>query len=146
MKLIGLYKLFVGTESEFLDKYPIETQDIAQRFWNSLNSSCLFFVMFLLAVSTLLCAFYFTAYNEMPGRHYKRNHWIGFYIGTLLVSFFGTAVLGYLLNNTSLNGSSSLIWDIAFGNLVFSILIYGVLSCIWFMFLPTNAYRLIGNK
>lgn len=146
MKLICLYKLFVGTESKFLDKYPPETQDIAQSFWNSLNSSCLFFVIFLLGVSILFCAFYFTAYNEMPGRHYKRVHWIGFYIGTLLVSFFGTAELGYLLNNTSLNGSASLIWDIAFGNLVYSFFIYGVLSCIWFLFLPTNAYRLIGNK
>lgn len=146
MKLISFYKYFVGTESQFLDKYPPETQDIAQSFWNGLNDSCLFLILYFVLVSTILCISYFTWYNEMPGRHYKRSHWFGFYIATLLISFFGTALIGYLLNKTSLNGSAYLIWRIALGNLVYSFLLYGFLSLGWFWKLPTNAYRLIGKK
>jgi hypothetical protein len=147
MKLISFYRPFVGTEAKFLDNYTSEeTQEIAQKFWNSLNSSCLFFILVLVGVSLLLCISYFTWYNEMPGRHYKPSHWFGFYIVTVLVSFFGTAALGYLLNKTSLDGSAFLIWEIAFGNLIYSILLYGLFSCFWFLWLPTNAYRLIGKK
>ena len=146
MKLIGLYKPFVGTEAKFLDNYPPETQDIAQKFWNNLNDSCLFLILFFILVSIILCVYYFTFYNEKPGRHYKPSHWGGFYIATLVFSFIGTAVLGYLLNNTSLNDSSYLIWEIALGNLLYSFLLYGVLSFVWFWKLPTNAYRPIGKK
>lgn len=146
MKLLDLYKPFVESESKFLDQYPQETQDIAQNFWNSLNSNCIFFVAFLLGTSILLCAFYFTVWNELPGRHYRRSHWICSYIITVLISFFGTVALGYLLCNTSLNGTAALIWDIALANLVYSFFIFGFLSVVWWLWLPTNAYRLIGNK
>ena len=146
MKLISIYRLFVGTETKFLDRYPKDTQDIAQTFWNDLNSACLFFLILLFGVSILFCAFYFTAWNNMPRRHYRPSHWIGAYIITFLVVFFCTVALGYMLTNTSLNGSASLIWDIAFGNAVYSFIIFGLLSIAWFLWLPTNAYRLIGKK
>lgn len=146
MKLISIYRFFVGKETQFLDGYPKETQDIAQTFWNELNSACMFFLIYLFGVSILFCAFYFTAWNEMPGRHYRPSHWICAYAITLLVVFFGTAALGYMRTNTSLNGSASLIWDIALGNVVYSFFIFGLLSIVWFLWLPTNAYRLIGKK
>lgn len=146
MKLIDLYKPFIGTESKFLDKYSQETQDIAQNFWNGLSSSCIFFVVSLLFLSVFVCVYYFTAYNNIPGRHYKRSHWVGAYVVSVLLTFFVTVALGYMLNNTALNGSGYLIWYIAFGNLIYSVIIFGILSCIWFLWLPTNAYRLIGKN
>ncbi len=146
MKLIGFYKLFVGTETKFVDSVPEGSQDLAENFWASLNSSCLFFILFLVIMSVCLCVYYFTVYNEQPGRHYRRTHWIGSYIGTVVFMFFGTAGLGFLLTKTTVNGSKSLIWDIAAGNAVYSILIFGVLSVIWWLWLPTNAYRLIGKR
>lgn len=145
MKLIGVYKLFVGTESKFIDSVNEGSQDLAESFWASLNSSCLFFVLFLVVISVCLCIYYFTAYNEQPGRHYRRTHWVGFYIGTVVFMFLGTAGLGYILTNPTVKGSESLIWDIALGNAVYSIAIFGVLSFIWWLFaLPTNAY--IGTR
>ena len=145
MKLISIYKPFVGKEPNFVDSFPQDTQDLAEHFWASLNSSCLFFVLFLVVISVCLCIYYFTAYNEQPGRHYRRTHWVGFYIGTVVFMFLGTAVLGYILTNPTVKGFESLIWDIALGNAVYSIAIFGVLSFIWWLFaLPTNAY--IGTR
>ena len=145
MKLISIYKPFVGKEPKFVDSFPQDTQDLAVHFWASLNSSCLFFVLFLVVISVCLCIYYFTAYNEQPGRHYRRTHWVGFYIGTVVFMFLGTAVLGYILTNPTVKGFESLIWDIALGNAVYSIAIFGVLSFIWWLFaLPTNAY--IGTR
>lgn len=146
MKLIGIYKWFVGTESKFVDSVAEGSQDLATSYWDSLNSACLFFILFLVVISIILCVYYFTAYNEQPHRHYRRTHWIGFYIGTVLFEFVGTAFLGYLLTKPTVKGSGFLIWEIAVGNAVYSIIIFGVLSVIWWLFLPTNAYRLIGNR
>lgn len=146
MKLINLYKPFIGTKSKFLDKYPEDSQDIADQFWNSINDSCLFFILFLIAVSIGLCIFYFWIYNEVPGRHYKRTHWLCIYLITVLLAFFGTAALGYVLTNPSLNSSSLLLWKIAFGNLLYSIAIFGLFSCIWWLFLPTNAYNPLRKR
>lgn len=146
MKLISFYKFFVGTESKFVDSVNVGSQDLAENYWSSLNSSCLFFILFLVIMSICLCAYYFTAYNEQPGRHYRRTHWIGFYIGTVLFIFLGTVGLGYLLTNPTVKGSASLIWDIAVGNAVYSIIIFGVLSVAWWLWFPTNAYRLIGKR
>lgn len=146
MKLISFYKFFVGTESKFVDSVTQGSQDLAERYWASLNSACLFFILFLVVMSIILCVYYFTAYNEQPRRHYRRTHWIGFYIGTVVFIFLGTAALGFLLTKPTVTGSKSLIWDIAAGNAVYSILIFGVLSVVWWLWLPTNAYRLIGKR
>ena len=146
MKLIDLYNPFVGTEGKFIDQYPPETQDLAQNFWIGLNATCPIFILVLFGVSIVLCVGYYTVWNELPGRHYRRSHWLGAYIITLLVTFFGTAAVGYAFNNTSLNGSASLIWDISIGNFIYSIVLYGLLSLGWSKWGPTNAYRLIGKK
>ena len=145
MKLISVYKPFVGTESKFIESVLPGSQDIAEKFWASLNSSSLFFILFLVVMSVCLCIYYFTVYNEQPGRHYRRTHWIGFYLGTVVFIFIGTAGLGYILTKPTVKGFGLLIWEIAVGNAVYSVIIFGVLSVIWWLFLPTNAYRLIGK-
>lgn len=146
MKLIDLYKPFVGTESKFLDSVPQGSQDIAESYWDSLNSACLFIVIFLLLASIGSCVSYFTWYNDIPGRHYKRTHWWGFFIFNAVFSVLGTAALGYILTSPTVKGSSWLIWDIALGNCIYAVAIFVILSVIWWLFLPTNAYRLIGNR
>lgn len=144
MKLISVYKPFVGTESKFIDSVNEGSQDLAESFWANLNSSCLWFLLFL-GVSVLICIYYYTEYNEKPHRHYRRTHWVGFYIGTVVFMFLGTAGLGYILTKPSVKGSESLIWDIALGNAVYSIIIFGLLSFFWWLLaLPTNAY--IGTR
>ena len=146
MKLIKTYKFFVGSETKFVDSVPEGSKDIAENYWASLDNACLFFLIFLAVVSIGVCAWYFTGYNELPGRHYRRSHWIGHYIGAAIISLLGTAALGYILTNPTVKGSGWLIWDIAFGNFIYAIIIFGVLSVIWWLFLPTNAYRLIGKR
>ena len=146
MELLDLYKPFLGSQSKFLDKYPTDSEEIAENFWRSLDDACTFFVPFLLLVSIGLCIIYFYPYNNLPGRHYKRTHWVAFYIITVLVAFLGTVILGYLRTNPSLNGSDNLIWKIAFGNLIYSIIIFGLFSCLIWLFGSTNTYNPLRKK
>lgn len=147
MRFIKAYKPFVDTKSQFMDKFDSEdTKKLAENCYNSLDSGSLYIFIFMLVVTIGLCIFYFTAYNNWPGRHYKRWHWIVFYIATVIASFFGSALIGWIIAKPAVAGYMSLVWDISFGNLLYSLFGFGILSVIWWLFLPTNAYRLIGNK
>lgn len=143
MKQIGIYEPFVGSETQFIDSVPEGSREIAQSYWFSLNSVCLYFIIAGLVITIGLCVYYFTAYNKIPGRHYKPIYWAGFYIGTILLTFIVTLVLGFILTKTTLNGTSTLVWNIAMGNAVYSFVLFGLLSVIWWLCLPTNAYRLL---
>ena len=145
MRYIEAYRPFTGSEAKFLDRVPEGSQEIAENYWLSLDSKCLSFLIILIAITIIGCVSYFTVYNEQPGRHYRITHWLCFYIGTIIIVLLGTAGLGYWFCPPTINGSGELIWDIAIGNLVYSTIIFGLLSIFWWLFLPTNAYRIINK-
>lgn len=139
--LIKLYKQFTGTESEFLGNLNEATREAGDIYWRNLDKSCSAFLILMLAISIGICICYFTIYNKFPGRHYRPTHWAGFYILSALLALVGTWWLGWLLANPTVKGAGWLLFDISLGNLCYSILIFGILSVIWWLFLPTNAYR-----
>lgn len=144
--LIKLYEWIVKTESNFLDNLDESTIDAGDTYWKNLDKSCLVFLMFMVVISIVMCIGYFTTYNKMPGRHYRPTHWLVFYIATILTSSIGTGLIGYFLAKPTIKGSGWLLFDIAVGNLLYSFLIFGALSIIWWLFLPTNAYRLLKKR
>ena len=145
MRYIEAYRPFTGSETKFLDRVPEGSQEIAENYWLSLDSKCLSFLIILIAITIIGCVSYFTVYNEQPGLLYRITHWLCFYIGTIIIVLLGTAGLGYWFCPPTINGSGELIWDIAIGNLVYSTIIFGLLSIFWWLFLPTNAYRIINK-
>lgn len=144
--LIKAYKWIVGTESKFTDSLEPSTREAGEMYWNTLDKSCLALLLYMAVLSIGMCILYFTYYNTIPGRHYRRTHWIGFYLIMAILSALGTGLLGYIMATPTVKGSGWLIFDIAVGNLLYSILAFGILSVIWWMFLPTNAYRLIKKR
>ncbi len=144
--LIKLYKPFVGTESKFTDALEESTKEAGEIYWRNLDKSCLAFLLLMLVVSIGICICYFTIYNKYPGRHYRLTHWGGFYILSALTAFLGTWGLGWLLAKPTVQGAGWLLLDISLGNLCYTIIIYGILSVIWWLFLPTNAYRPIKKR
>ena len=147
MGLIKFYHPFVGKQSEFEDKFSEDTMEYATAYWNQLDEKCIILVILLAVISLGSCIAYFTVYNNMPGRHYKKTHWLMFY---LLQSVVGCGALSYLvaylIAKPTLDGAGMLIFNIALGNMIYSIFSFGILSVIWWIALPTNAYRLIGKK
>ena len=145
MEISDYYGFFVGPETKFVDNVPGGSKEIAENFWASLNSTCGIFFGWFLICSILGCIIYFTIYNNLPGRHYKITHWFGAYMITCLIAFLGSAVWGYLFTNPSVTGSEWLIWRIAFGNLIYSVFAFLVISFVWWLLFPTNAYRPINR-
>lgn len=144
--MIEIYKPLAGTLAKFQETLPNETKDIAQTFWKDLDNACLFFVI-LCAISSIgFCIYYFTIYNNKPGRHYKISHWAAFWLISIIATLILTGVIGLLMTNHGIQGSVMLIWKVAFLNAVYSLLIYLGLSLVWWGVLPTNAYRPFGNK
>lgn len=147
MRFIKAYKPFVDTKSQFMDKFDSEeTKELAEQCYNSIDAGSFYIFIFMVVITIVLCVFYFTLYNNLPGRHYRRWHWAVFYIISVLTSFFGSSLIGWIIAKPAVSGYMSLVWDISLGNLVYSFLGFIVLSVVWWLFLPTNAYRLIGNK
>lgn len=147
MGLLKFYQPFVGKLAEFEDKFDEDTVEYATAYWNQLDQKCIIFVIMLAFISIGSCIAYFTVYNNMPGRHYKKTHWIMFY---LLQSILGCGLLTYavafLIATPEIQGTGMLVFNIALGNFVYSLFSFGLLSVIWWLWLPTNAYRWIGNK
>ena len=147
MGLIKFYHPFVGKQSEFEDKFSEDTMEYATAYWNQLDEKCIIFVILLAVISLGSCIVYFTVYNNMPGRHYKNTHWLMFYLLQAVVGCGAfTYLVAYLIATPTLDGSGMLIFKLALGNMLYSIFSFGILSVIWWIALPTNAYRLIGKK
>lgn len=146
MGLIKLYEPFVGNLAKLQDKFDEDSIDLATNYWNQLDEKCIIFVIMLAVISLGSCIAYFTVYNNMPGRHYQRMHWAMFFLLQAVAGCGFTYLVAYLFAKPTLDGTGMLIFNIALGNMVYSIFSFGILSVIWWIFLPTNAYRWIGNK
>lgn len=135
-----IYKLFTGSKTKFEDKVGTA---VADAFWPKLDTVCIFSIIILLFVSIGFCIYYFTEYNNQPGRHYHPKHWCGFYLGTTVMTFILTVAIGYLLAKPT-HEATKLIWMTGLGNFVYSILLFGLVSCLWWLCKwPTNAYKLM---
>ena len=96
------------------------------------------------AIGIALAVFYYTAYNEMPGRHYTVKHWTIWAIISFVLTLVVTAVIEYVFIKTNLkSGISSLYWLCAINNALYSLIFYFVTSLVWCNFLPTNAYKFL---
>ena len=144
--LIKMYKFIVGTESKFTDALDASTQEAGEEYWHTLDKACLVLFLAMLIITIGLCVLYFTYYNNRPGRHYRVSHWVRFYVGAITASFVSTWLLSYILATPTVKGAEWLVFDIAIGNLEYSIILFLFMSIIWWRYLPTNAYRVIKRK
>lgn len=144
MKVLKLYSWIAGTLSDFTrphrDNESLYKQ--ATSFWTSLDNNSILIFLICMALGLLFSAYYYTSYNNQPGRHYTLWHWIGFLIVTFLVTFLLTLGVEYLLVKPTINGAWNLEIRIALGNAVYASAFYFIMSVVWCNFGKTNACKI----
>lgn len=116
--------------------------DQAKGFWNKLENSSLIIVLIFLVLGIAWAAYYYTSYNNNPGRHYTPKHWILMLLVTVVVTFLVTLGFEYFAVEPKINGAFLLEVKIAIGNAFYATLAYLLTSIVWCNTLPTNAYRM----
>ena len=100
---MGLDKIFflLPSKGKFLQNFAQNEQLKAQadQVWRQLDgfSPILLIVTAVLGIG--LAFYYYTVYNEMPGRHYKIKHWCIWGIIAVVLSLICTAVIVHSIND-----------------------------------------------
>ena len=144
MKLLKLYSWLTGSMADFAKPFT-ENKALynqARAFWNKLENSSAVIVLIFLVLGIALAAYYYTSYNNSPGRHYTPKHWLFLLLGTILATFLVTLGCEYFAVKPTVQGAFLLEVKIAVVNALYSAAIYFVTSVVWCNFFRTNAYKL----
>lgn len=143
--MLGIYKIFIGGKPSFLRPFEGEGQEAlyqqATIFWNQLDSIAFWLPFVVAIVGGGLAYYYYGPFNNKPGRHYLPKYWWGTMVVCAVVSFLLSLLIPMGLVGTSFKGSLGLECKLAFGNMIYSILFYLIISFIWCRWGKTNAYR-----
>lgn len=144
--MLGWYKLFIGSKASFLKPFGDNGQEDllynrAVVFWDKLDSAALWLPFIVLFVGGGLAAYYYSFFNNKPGRRYLPRYWYIMMVFCTVFSFILSLIVPVCLVGTSFNGSLSLESKLAFGNMCYTILLYFVVSFVWCKWGKTNAYR-----
>lgn len=148
MKLLNLYSWIAGTRNNFIKQFQDNDQlfNKAKDFWDKLDGLTLIVVIAMFSIAIGMAAYYYTYYNNRPGRHYKPMKWLIFLGMTFIVTLLVSLCLEYILCKPELTGSMTLEIMVALGNSIYAIVVYLITSLVWCRYLPTNAYRLLKFK
>lgn len=145
MKLLKLYSWIAGNMADFTKPYT-ENKALysqARAFWNKLENSSMLIVLIFLVLGIAMAAYYYTSYNNRPGRHYTPKYWLIMLVVTFVLTFIVTFGFEYLTLKTTINGATMLEVKIAIGNAIYAAGIYVLTSIVWCNLpLTTNAYKL----
>ena len=144
MKLLKLYSWIAGSLADFTKPFK-ENEALykqAKAFWDKLENSSLVIVLIFLVLGIAWAAYYYTSYNNNPGRHYTPKHWILILLVTAVVTFLVTLGFEYLAVEPKINGAFLLEVKIAIGNALYAAFAYLLTSIVWCNTLPTNAYKM----
>ncbi len=145
---MGLDKTFLllPSKGKFLQNFAPNDQLKAQAdlVWRQLDGFSLPLLALTAVLGIGLAIYYYTGYNEMPGRHYKIKHW-GLWAGiAFFLSFISTAVIEYVCIKTNIKtGLKSLYWLCALNNALYCLILYFLTSLVWCNFGRTNAYKFL---
>lgn len=144
MKLLPLYKWIAGSQNDFTRQFQDNEHlfNQARSFWNNLDGSLWVVVIAILVLGIGVAAYYYTTYNNSPGRHYKPLKWFYFLIATFVITLIVSYGIQHFICEPKLNGASTLEFMVAVGSSLYACIVYFITSVIWCNMLPTNAYRI----
>lgn len=144
MKILPLYKWIAGSQNDFTSQFSNNEQlfNQAKSFWNKLEGSMTIVVIATIVLGILWAIYYYSSYNNAPGRHYKPQHWLIFLAVTFISTLLITLGIEYFMVEPKLKGAFSLELMVSIGNAVYASIVYFLSSVIWCNAFPTNAYRL----
>ena len=144
MKILKLYSWIAGSLSDFSKPFQ-ENEALykqARAFWMRLENNSTFIFLICLVLGISFAIYYYTSYNNQPGRHYTIWHWIGFLFASFVVTFLVTLGAEYLLVEPKISGALALETKIALGNAIYASILNFITSIIWCNIGPTNACRI----
>lgn len=112
--------------------------------WSHLSQYVLVFFLLMVVFSIGMAIYYYTDYNNQPKRHYTPKQWLFVGIVSLVIVFFITLVLAYVIQKPgNIEGLFMLELKLALANTIYATGLYFLTSAIWCNIpqLPTNAYR-----
>lgn len=145
---MGIIKIFflLPSRGMFLQGFAGNDQLKAQaeQVWRQLNGLSSVLLILTAALGFGLAIYYYTGYNEMPGRHYKIKHWSLWTAIAFILSLVGTAVIEYVGIKTNIRtGLTSLYWLCALNNALYCVILYFLTSLVWCNIGRTNAYKFL---
>lgn len=145
MKLLKLYSWISGSMADFTKPFSNNKvlYDQARAFWNKLENSSVIIVLICIVLGVSLTVYYYTSYNNQPGRHYHPKFWLLMLLVTMVLTFCLTLGVECLAAQPKINGAFMLEMKIALGNAIYAAGVYLLTSVVWCNTLPTNAYRLL---
>lgn len=145
---MGIIKIFflLPSKGKFLQNYAhndlLKAQ--AEQVWRQLDGLSPILLITCVVIGIGLAIYYYTGYNELPGRHYKIKHWGIWAALSFILTLIVTVVIEYVGIKTNIKtGLTSLYWLCAINNALYSLGLYFVISVLWCSFWPTNAYKFL---
>lgn len=145
---MGIIKIFflLPSRGMFLQGFAGNDQLKAQaeQVWRDLDGLSPILLILTAALGIGLAIYYYTGYNEKPGRHYKIKHWGIWTAIAFILSLVGTAVIEYVGIKTNIRtGLTSLYWLCALNNALYCLILYFLTSLVWCNVCRTNAYKFL---
>jgi len=145
---MGLDKIFflLPSKGKFLQNFAQNDQLKAQadQVWRQLDGLSPVLLIATALIGVGLAIYYYTGYNEIPGRHYKIKHWGLWAAIAFILSLVGTAVIEYVGIKTNIKtGLTSLYWLCALNNALYCFILYFLTSLVWCNVGRTNAYKFL---
>lgn len=145
MNLISIFFL-LPSKGKFLQNFAQNEQlkGQAEQVWRRLDDLSLILLIITVFIGIGLSVYYYTSYNEMPGRHYKVKHWGIWAAIAFALSLVGTVLIEYFGIKTNIkSGLTSLYWLCALNNAIYCFILYFFTSLVWCNFFCTNAYKFL---
>lgn len=145
MSMINIFFL-LPSKGKFLQNFAHNEQLKAQAdlVWRQLDGHSLILLVLTTCLGIGLAIYYYTGYNDKPGRHYKIKHWAIWGGISFVLSFIGTLAIEYFCIKTNIRtGLTGLYLSCALHNAIYCVGLYVMTSFVWCNCLPTNAYRFL---
>lgn len=138
-------------QKEFLRNFSEDETRLqqARRFWKSLEETDLEVWIAIIGLTGIVCVSYYTWFNKIfrPfGYHYRRRYWVGALLVCWILLFACIFYIDQSVLYVGLSGSNDILWTRRVSAIGWSTCIYILLSIIWCLWLPTNAYRWVKFK
>jgi hypothetical protein len=133
----------VQSKGKFLSQFANENlKNQANAVWQSLESITPLLVAIFIVAGVGFAVSYYTVFNNRPGRHYKMKYWFLFAAFALIATLVFTLIAEFGLIKTNLKNDVFFLYSMcALSNVIYSLILYFIISVIWCNLGKTNAYR-----
>lgn len=136
---------FFLSKTSLIDANNNLSEDAINGIWDKFNTMALIVIVLMLITSTAMAVYYYTLYNEYPGRHYTPQKWGMLYCLEILVVFVGSLATVFALHPSGdINKVLGFEIQIIVINVLYSLVPYLLVSWLWCQCgWSTKAYRFV---